>query len=132
MDRGAWWDTVQTVAKSQTQLKQLSKHASRGRAQNKHTVGISSFVLQGKFIYVSWKLVHLCIGTGICVIYVGICLFLCVFWCYETYKNGKYLIYPEEKLWGTYIRYVKIRRAMALNGSQLSNLTEELYKGKEL
>ena len=28
MDRGAWWATVHKVAKSQTQLKQLSTHAS--------------------------------------------------------------------------------------------------------
>ena len=27
MDRGAWWVTVHTVAKSQTQLKQLNMHA---------------------------------------------------------------------------------------------------------
>ena len=27
MDRGAWWATVHTVAKSQTQLKRLSMHA---------------------------------------------------------------------------------------------------------
>ena len=27
MDRGAWWVTVHTVAKSQTQLKQLNTHA---------------------------------------------------------------------------------------------------------
>ena len=27
MDRGAWWATVHRVAKSQTRLKQLSKHA---------------------------------------------------------------------------------------------------------
>ena len=27
MDRGAWWDTVHRVAKSRTQLKQLSTHA---------------------------------------------------------------------------------------------------------
>ena len=27
MDRGAWWDTVQSVAKSRTRLKQLSTHA---------------------------------------------------------------------------------------------------------
>ena len=26
MDRGAWWATVHRIAKSQTQLKQLSKH----------------------------------------------------------------------------------------------------------
>ena len=26
MDRGAWWATVHSVAKSQTQLKQLSTH----------------------------------------------------------------------------------------------------------
>ena len=27
MDRGAWWATVHSVAKGQTQLKQLSTHA---------------------------------------------------------------------------------------------------------
>ena len=27
VDRGAWWATVRGVAKSQTQLRQLSKHA---------------------------------------------------------------------------------------------------------
>ena len=27
MDRGAWWATVHGVAKSQTRLKQLSRHA---------------------------------------------------------------------------------------------------------
>ena len=27
MDRGAWWATVHRVAKSQTQLKRLSRHA---------------------------------------------------------------------------------------------------------
>ena len=29
MDRGAWWATVHGVAKSWTQLKQLSRHAKR-------------------------------------------------------------------------------------------------------
>ena len=28
MDRGAWWATIHRVAKSQTQLKQLSPHTS--------------------------------------------------------------------------------------------------------
>ena len=36
-----------------------------------------------------------------------------VFWCYQTYKNGKYFIYPEGKLFEAHINYVKIRRAMA-------------------
>ena len=30
MDRGAWWATIQAVAKSQTRLKRLSTHAHTG------------------------------------------------------------------------------------------------------
>ena len=31
MDRGAWWATVHTVTKSQTQLKRLSMHTRAGQ-----------------------------------------------------------------------------------------------------
>ena len=34
MDRGAWWATVQGVTKSQTQLKQLSRHATYFKSPN--------------------------------------------------------------------------------------------------
>ena len=34
MDRGAWWATVHRVAKSQTQLKQLSMHTCKHRNEN--------------------------------------------------------------------------------------------------
>ena len=36
---------------------------------------------------------------------------ICVFPLWD--KNGKYFIYPEGKIFGLHIRYVKIRRAMA-------------------
>ena len=45
-----------------------------------------------------------------------------VFCGFKAYKNGKYIIYSKEKVFGVHIRYVKIRRAMTLNGSQLNNL----------
>ena len=41
-----------------------------------------------------------------------------VFWCYKASKNGKYFIYPEGRIFGVHIRYVKVRRAVPLNGSQ--------------
>ena len=41
--------------------------------------------------------------------------FVCVFWCYEAYKHGKYFTYPEGKIFGVHIRFVKIRRAIAYN-----------------
>ena len=74
-------------------------------------VGISSFILRGKFIYHLWESVHQCwnLFAGV---FVGICLCLL---CYEVYKNGKYFIYPEGKIFGVYIRYVKIRSAIAHN-----------------
>ena len=31
MDRGGWWATVHRIAKSQTQLKQLSTHNRQGK-----------------------------------------------------------------------------------------------------
>ena len=46
-----------------------------------------------------------------------------VFCGFKAYKNGKYIIYSKEKIFGVHIRYVKFRRAMTLNGSQLNNLT---------
>ena len=55
-----------------------------------------------------------------------------VFCGFKAYKNGKYIIYSKEKIFGVHIRYVKFRRAMTLNGSQLNNLAvEALYKGEE-
>ena len=36
-----------------------------------------------------------------------------VFWCYQTFKNREYFICPEGKFFEVYIRYVKIRRAVA-------------------
>ena len=36
-----------------------------------------------------------------------------VFWCYKAYKIGSYFICPKGKIFGAYISYVKIRRAMA-------------------
>ena len=36
-----------------------------------------------------------------------------VFRYYQTYKNGKYFICPEGKLFGAHISYVKIRKTMA-------------------
>ena len=34
MDRGAWWAVVHRIAKSWTQLKQLSMHAESGRRES--------------------------------------------------------------------------------------------------
>ena len=34
MDRGAWWAMVHRIAKSWTQLKQLSTHAESGRRES--------------------------------------------------------------------------------------------------
>ena len=49
---------------------------------------ICSVVFQGKFIYLSWKLVHLCISTGLCVICVRICLHLLCFGAIKLIKMG--------------------------------------------
>ena len=40
MNRGAWWATVHRVKKSQTQLKQLSRHACRVLADNCHWLNL--------------------------------------------------------------------------------------------
>ena len=54
MERGAWWATVHRVAKSRTQLKQLSMHF------------FFLFFFKFKFIYFNWRLITLqyCIGSA--------------------------------------------------------------------
>ena len=40
---------------------------------------------------------------------------MCSNFCFDAnkaYKNGKYAIYPEGKIFGEHIRYIKIRRAV--------------------
>ena len=48
-----------------------------------------------------------------------------VFWCYQTYKNGKHFIYSKGKLFVVYIRYTKTEQAMAPEWLKLYNLTVE-------
>ena len=45
----------------------------------------------------------------LCVLMLEFVLFVLeyvsfVFWCYQTYKNGKYSIYPKGEPFGAYIR----------------------------
>ena len=69
-----------------------------------------------------WNLCHFCWSLFVSV----------VFWCYKAYKNGKYFIYSEGKIFGVHIKYVKIRREWPLNGSQLNNLvSRSTLKGEE-
>lgn len=42
---------------------------------------------------------------------------LFVLWYNQTYENKKYFIYPRRKLFGVYIRHIRIRRVMVLNRS---------------
>ena len=46
MDRGAWWATVHSVAKSQTRLKQLSTHARTltFNIKSKKATSINNFI----------------------------------------------------------------------------------------
>ena len=39
-----------------------------------------------------------------------------VFWCYQTYKNGKYLIFPEGKLFGHMLDMLRSEEQWPLNG----------------
>ena len=47
-----------------------------------------------------------------------------------SFTDKKYFIYPKGKIFGVHIRYVKIRRAMALEWFTIKQ-SEMLYKGEE-
>ena len=53
-----------------------------------------------------------------------------VFWCYQTYKTGKYSICPKGKLFEAYTRHILgLEEQQTLNGSQYTILQlEVLYK----
>ena len=75
--------------------------------------GVSSFVLWGKRIYLigeigssvqwCWHLCYFCWSSSASF----------VFRSYKVYKNGKYFICPEGKIFGVHIKYVKIRTMAA-------------------
>lgn len=49
---------------------------------------------------------------SVCGVFVGIVQGLLCFGIIKLIKMGNYFIYPEGKLFGVHIRYVKIRGAM--------------------
>ena len=57
-------------------------------------------------------MVDLCTNDGICAVFVGIFLCLLCFGVMKLLKTGS-ISCPEGELFEVYIRYVKIRRAMA-------------------
>ena len=61
-----------------------------------------------------------------------------VFWCYQTYKNGKYLIFPEGKLFGHMLDMLRTEQ-WPLNGLlsyntilQLEVFCKRTGKGNEI
>ena len=86
-------------------------------------VGIFSFVFQGKFIYLRWKLVHLCISTGLCVICVRICLHLLCFGAIKLIKMGNISSILKQNSLGHILDTLRSEQQWPLNGSQLYSLT---------
>ena len=79
--------------------------------------GICSVVFQGKFIYLSWKLVHLCISTGLCVICVRICLHLLCFGAIKLIKMGNISSIPKQNSLGHILDTLRSEEQWPLNGS---------------
>ena len=85
---------------------------------------VSLFTLYGnRFIcmHQCWNLCHFCWNLSASV----------VFWCYKAYKIGKYFIYPEGKIFGVHIRYVKIRRVMATEWFTIKQSGKQKHFTKE-
>ena len=69
MDRGAWWATVHGVAKSQTRLKRLHRHAHRDCQQNEPSLTIRKSTINIHFLFgkqiTSWLLTEILKGAGV-------------------------------------------------------------------